>query len=199
LKLNDYKAVFTVAGLTGVLLCAFPSLAMIFQMPTGETFSELWILGPDHMAEGYPFNVKSDEPYRVFLGVSNHMRVLSHYVAYVKFRNQREPLPNSTAATPSPLPPLYEYHVTLQDGESCEEPLTFSFSNVTWSENQCLVRALVVNGVIFTVDKSASWDADETGCYYQLFIELWIYDVGAEVLRFDNRFVSLRLNMTSSP
>ena len=199
MKLGDYKAIFVVAGLTGVLLCAYPTLALILRMPTGETFSKLWILGPGHMAEDYPFNVKSDETYNVFLGIGNHMGVLSHYVAYVKFRNQTEPLPDSTTAIPSPLTPLYEYPVTLQDGKSFEEPLTFSFSNVTWSENRCFVRALTINDVTFTVDKSASWNINETGYYYQLFIELWIYDVGAEVLRFDSRFVGLWLNMTSPP
>jgi hypothetical protein len=119
-----------------------------------------------------------------------------YYVVYVKFRNQYDPLPNLTAGTPSPLQPLYEYGVFLQDGKSWEAPLNFSFSDVSSSENQSLVKSLRINDVVSNVDKSAIWDFNDTGYYYQLFLELWIYNSKAEASQFHNRFVGIWLNMT---
>jgi hypothetical protein len=196
LKIEDYNVVFASVGLIGVLLFASPTLGLVLRLPSGEKFSELWVLGPGHMAEDYPFNVKANDSYTVYVGVGNHMGSSAYYVVYVKFRNQSEPLPNATAGTPSPLPPLYEYRVFLQDGKTWEAPLTFSFPYVSRFENQCVIEALIINNVTFSIDKSTAWDVNNTGYYYQLFMELWIYDVESEDFVFHNRFVGIWLNMT---
>jgi hypothetical protein len=196
LKIDDYKLVFMSVGLIGILLFASPMLSLVLHLPGGERFSELWILGPGHMAEDYPFNVEVNVNYLVYVGVGNRMGSSAYYVVYVKFRNQNELLPNATAATPSPLPPLYEYRVFLEDGKTWEAPLTFSFSDVYFSENKSFVRSLMTNGVTFNVDKSASWDVENNGYYYQLFMELWIYNAESRAFEFHNRFVGLWLNMT---
>jgi UDP-glucose 4-epimerase len=52
--------------------------------------------------------------------------------------------------------------------------------------------------VPFNVDKPASWDAENSGYYYELFMELWIYDPASDGFSFHNRFVSRWLNMTAS-
>jgi len=198
LRIEDYKAIFAAVGLIGVLLSASPSLGLVLHLPSGEKFSELWILGPSRMAEGYPFNVKAEEGYLVYVGVGNHMGSSVFYVVYVKFRNQDEPLPNVTARTPSPLEPLYEYRIFLENGKSWEAPLTFSFSGVSFFENRSIVEFIRINDVTFNVDKLASWNVNGTGYYYQLFIELWIYNVEVEITQFHNRFVGIWLNMTVS-
>jgi len=196
LKLDDYRVIFASVGLIGILLFAFPTLSLVFRLPGGEKFSELWVLGPGHMAEDYPFNVKPNENYTIYVGVGNHMGSAAYYVVYVKFRNQTEPLPNATAGTPSPLPPLFEFRLFVENGKSWEAPLRFSFSNVSLSENRCFVGSLMINGVAFNVDKWASWDVENNGYYYQLFMELWIYNVELQAFKFHNRFVGLWLNMT---
>ena len=61
MKLNDYKLVFVVIGLIGVLLIATPALAGFIHLPGGEQFSELYLLGPNQMAENYPFNIAVDQ------------------------------------------------------------------------------------------------------------------------------------------
>ena len=196
MKIEDYKVVFASVGLIGVLLFASPTLGLVLRLPSGEKFSELWVLGPGHMAEDYPFNVKAGEDYLVYVGVGNHMGSSAYYVVYVKFRNQTESLSNATAGTPSPLPPLFEFRLFIEDGKSWETPLRFSFSNVSFSENRSFVGSLMINGVTFNVDKSASWDVENNGYYYQLFMELWIYNVESSDFEFHNRFVGLWLNMT---
>jgi len=198
LSLDDYGAIFAVIGLVGVLLLASPTLGFVLHFSGSEPFSELYILGPGHMAEGYPFNVKAGEEYGVYVGVANHMGLSSYYLVCVKFRNQSEPLPNVTEGSPSPLPAIYMYRVFVEDGGSWETFLRFSFSGVSRFGNQCLVESLTVNDFTFTVNKWALWDSANKGFYYQLFIELWIYDLEYGGFRFHNRFVSLWLNMSVS-
>jgi hypothetical protein len=197
-KLEDCKVVFAAVGLIGVLILASPTLGLVLHLPGGEKFSELWVLGPGHMAENYPFNVRENESYLVYVGVGNHMGSSTYYVVYVKFRNETEPLPNATAGTPSVLAPLYTYRVFIEDNGGGEVSLAFSFSNVSFSGNQSTVGNLVINGVSSSVGKSASWDAVNSVYYYELFMELWIYDPASDVSSFHNRFVALQLNMTAS-
>ena len=198
MNLEDYHTLFVVGGLVLVLVAAFPGLSLVFSLPEGEErFSELWILGPGHMAEDYPFNVEEGGKYSVYVGVGNHMASPSYYNVRVKLRNQIEPLPNATAGTPSPLPTWYEYSVFVEEGENWEAPLNFSFSEVSFSENHCTVGSLVINGFRFDVDKSVLWSEENNGFYYQLFIELWIYQVESDIFEFHNRFVGIWLNMTS--
>ena len=198
LSLNDFRTLFVVSGLVGVLVLSSPAWSIFIPPRPSERFSELYVLGPNRMAEDYPFNVKENETYTVYLGVGNHMGSSAYYVLYVKFRNQTEPLPNSTAEAPSPLPPLYEYRVAIPDGGVWEAPLTFSFPRVSRFEDKCLVEAITINGVTFNVDRMTVWDVNASGYYYQLFVELWIYDQGDGAFKFHNRFVGLWLNATAS-
>jgi hypothetical protein len=197
LKIEDYKVVFASLGLIGVLLFASPTLGLVLRLPSGEKFSELWVLGSGHMAEDYPFNVRENESYLVYLGVDNRLSSSAYYQVIVKFRNESEPLPNETAGVPSSSSPLYWYRVFLQDGESWEQPLTFSFSQVSAAQNRSVVGGLRVNGVTLSVEKPEVWDDGNGGYFYELFMELWIYNVASDAFQFHNRFVGLWLNVTA--
>ena len=196
MNLEDFKLFYMLLCFGLGLIILSPTLAMVMTLPAGERFSELWILGPGHMAEDYPFDVRADESFLVYVGVGNHMGSSAYYLVCVKFRNQSEALPNATAGMPSPLAPLFEYRVFLRDGGTWEAPLTFSFSEVSFFNNQSLVESLVIDDVAFSVGKSALWDGENNGYYYQVFMELWIYNVGSDAFEFHNRFVGLWLNMT---
>jgi hypothetical protein len=198
MKLEDYKIIFVALGLIGVLIFASPTLGLVLHLPGEEKFSELWVLGPRHKTGDYPFNVTAGVNYLVYVGVGNHLGSSAYYLVYVKFGNETEPLPNLTSGTPSILAPLYEYHVLLGDNSSSEVPLTFSFSNPSFSSDRSTVGNITINGVQTNVDASVSWDTVNHGYYYELFAELWIYDPASNVFSFNNRFVSLRLNVTSS-
>jgi len=54
----------------------------------------------------------------------------------------------------------------------------------------------MINEVAFHVDKSALWSEENHGYYYQLFIELWIYEAEFDAFQFHNRFVGIWLNGT---
>jgi len=198
MSIDDVKFLYGFACLALCLIVVSPTIAMIVSFPGGEPFSEIWLLGEGHMAEGYPFNVKENETYRVYLGVGNHMGCLEYYRVYVKFRNQSEPLPDSLNGKPSMLPPLFEYRFFIRENETWETMVAFSFSGFSIDGNVSHVLHIIVDGYVLSVEKMAMWDSEGKGYYYQLFFELWIYDIAASSFQFHNRFVGIWLNMTTS-
>ena len=199
MKLNDYKLVFALVILIGVLLIASPAIGSVLRFPIGEQFSELYLLGPGRMAEDYPFNVAAGQNYSVYVGVQNHLGSSAYYTLYVKFGNQTDQMPNAPLRIPSSLPPLYEYRFSIPDGMSWERLLTFSVSNAAIEGNNSQINTLQINDASFNVNKFAMWNSNSTTFTYQLFFELWIYNMQTESIEFNNRFVNLQLNFTRTP
>jgi hypothetical protein len=150
------------------------------------------------MINSIPRNIETNVNYLVYLGVENEMGQSAYYTCYVKLRNDSEPPPNSTLGTPSPLPALYEYKAFIKDGQTWEAPLTFKVSNASFSNNQCRLHSITINDIELTVDKTALWDPENTGYYYNLFVELWIFHEAAGTVQFHSRFVHFYLNMTET-
>ena len=198
MKLEDYKLIFVTVGLIGLLLFASPTLGLVLKMPASEAFSELYILGPEHMLEDIPFNVRANVSYLVYLGVGNQMGSSAYYTCYVKLRNTSEPLPNATLGTPSPLPALYEFKPFIKDGQTWETPLTFKVNSLSLSSNESLLQSITINDKEFAVNKTATWNAESSGYYYDLFIELWAYNAAMGAVQYNNRFVQLYVNVTGN-
>lgn len=198
MNISDYKIIYTLSCIAIALIILFPTLATVIRLPEGEHFSELWLLGPSHKAEGYPFNVVSNATYNVTLGIGNRMRGLQYYVVYLKFRNQTEPLPNATTMTPSAMKPFYEYRAFLSDEETWESQVVFGLKDVGFEGNLCRIQKMDIGTEIISVDKVATWDQTNHGFYFQLFFELWIYNATEPGLQFHNRFVGIWLNATKS-
>jgi uncharacterized membrane protein len=196
-NLEDFKLTYVLSCVLLGLIILSPTLAMVVKLPGGEPFSELWILGPDQMAKDYPFNVKPNEIYKIFLGIGNHMGCSEYYLVYVKFRNQSEPIPDSVNGKPSHLMPIFELRFVLGDNQTLKE-IVFSFREVAFDGNLSRVSRVIINGYELSVDKVALWDEENRGFYFQLFFELWLYKSTTSDFQFHNRFVSLWLNMTSS-
>ena len=195
-SLDDYKLVFIALGLAGVLLCSLPAASVFLRFPDGERFSELYVLGPKHTAEDYPFNVKAGEPYSIYLGIGNNMGSSTYYVARIKFRNATDPCPNATMGTESSLPVLYERRVFLQDGATWETHLSFFLNKIAFSGNMCWVDSLIVEDASAKVDKLAYWNTQNNGYYFNFFIELYIYRTESDSIEYHERFVGILLNMT---
>ena len=198
MSLEDCRTVFAVGSLVLILAAAFPGLSVVVSFPRGgERFSELWLLGPERMAEGYPFNVSVGERQGpVYVGVRNHMGCSQYYLIYVKLRNQTQPLPNATASEPSPLSPLYEFQFFLADGGMWEKPLSFAVGDVVFQDDSVFIGWISINDVVFVVNASTRWDSEYNGFYYQLFFELWLYSGDLQGFQFHDRFVGIWLNMT---
>lgn len=188
---------FGAGSLALILIAATPAVSLVALIPREtKRFSELWLLGPNHVADGYPFEISANEEYCVFVGVGNHMGACQYYMVYVKFRNQTQQLPDLSASQPSPLPPLCEFRFFVADGQSWELLLKFRILDVSVHGDSMYVDDVSINGVTFSVNSASMWDSNNRGFYYQLFFELWLYDVTSQIFRYHNRFVGIWLNTT---
>jgi hypothetical protein len=196
LVFKDYRGLFIAIGLL-VVVTSVLAFAFVPQGGYSERYSELWLLGSGNMAENYPFNVGVGEEYSLTVGVSNHMDSSEDYLVSVKFGNSVQPLPDIESSVPSTLPPLVEYDFSLDDEGVWGSLVSFSFVDAIVEGDVLKVGDIVVNGLSITIDTSTSWDVKQEGYFFQLFFELWRYDVVSGSYRFDNRFVGLWLNMTA--
>jgi len=197
-KYGEYRGWFIVGSLILMLLAVIPVSALYIHLPSSsESFSELWLLGPNHMAEGYPFNVTADEKCSVYVGVGNRLGYSAYYKIFVKFLNETQPFPVASNSTPSSLSELYEFDFFVPENQVWEEMLNFTFVNVGHSNDSVTVGSLLINDVAFTVNGTTLWNVERKGFYYQLFFELWLYNTTSQSFQYHNRFVGLWLNMTA--
>lgn len=199
MNLEECHSLFFVVTLGLSLIVAFPALAIVkpFQN-SSEGFSEFWLLDSDHTTDDYPFTVGAGETYSVFVGLSNNIGDSGYYLVYVKFRNITQSLPDINSLEPSSLSPLYEFRCFIGDGEDWESPVTFGFQNISIDGDVLSVGAVVVNGMAFSVNSSTSFDSETDGFYFQLFFELWRYDVELKTFSFHDRFVGIWLKLETS-
>jgi hypothetical protein len=196
MQLESARIIFITIGLIGVLLFALPTIALLVKPPVGQEFSELYILGPSHTFDYIPFNIKANVTYLVYLGVVNNVGSTCYYTCFVRIGNETEPLPNATLGTASSLPALYEYKSFVSDGATWEAPLTFQVNNLAFTSDECQLSGITINGVDYPISIASAWDSNATGFYYNLFVELWIYNSTLGITQYNNRYVSLFLNMT---
>jgi len=196
MQLENARVVFVTIGLIGVLLFASPTIALFVKLPAGQEFSEIYILGPNHTFDYIPFNIKTNVTYLVYLGVGNSMSSSCYYTCFVKMGNETQLLPNATLGTASSLPALYEYKSFVSEGAAWEAPLTFQVNKLTFTNGECQLSGITINGVGYPVSIASAWDSNAEGFYYYLFVELWTYNSTLGIIQYNNRYVSLCLNMT---
>lgn len=177
------------------LVILSPTLFEAFPFPEGDHFTELWLLGENHMIESGDFFVTTNNSYSVHLGVLNNMRDLEFYKICVKFRTQSDPLPDRLNELPSPLEPLFEYYLFLENNEIGEKEFRFSFENILFEEKDLRILELSINGYDVGMDKIVIWDEKSNGLYCQFFFELWIYNSKTSSFQFHNRYVSFWVNL----
>ena len=202
MNLQEYKVLFIVVISVSALLVATPALQRLLVYPQTEFFTEMWLLGPEHMAENYPFNITLGENSHVFLGIANHLGQCAYYMIQVKFRNQTQSAADSFNRTPSNLPPLYSINTFVADKGTWEIPISFSFNYVQDNYNETLLQVRFFNitfndNVLNLNDYTAVWDAEKNGFFGNLFFELWIYNGTVGALQYHERFTGLWFNMTS--
>lgn len=197
MSVEKFRSWLVVASLGLMLVAAFPTINLLIRLPSdSESFSELWLLDPNHKAEDYPFNVSVNVTYSVFVGVGNRLGYSAYYRVFLKFRNQTQPLPVDSDSTPSPLPALYEFDFFARDGEVWETLVNFNVLESDYSNDALTVKTLSINDVNFRVDSISLWNTEKKGFYYQLFFELWLFSNATQKFAYNSRFVSLWLNVT---
>ena len=203
MNIREYGVLFwTVVGVLA-LLVASPALSRLLVWPRTEFFTELWILGLNHMAEDYPHNVSRYENYSIYLGLGNHLGYCAYYLVEVKFRNESQPEPISfgptESRTPSSLPSLFNISAFVADEQVWEKPLVFSFD---YGYNQNLSRveyhSMVFNDVLLDMSGySSAWNSTRSEFRGDLLFEAWIYNTTLGDFQYHERFVSLLFNMTA--
>jgi hypothetical protein len=203
MNLSEYKVLFMVVTAVVALFVASPMLSRVLMYPRTEFFSEMWLFGPNHKAEGYPHNISRGQNYTVFLGIGNQLGFCAYYVVEVKFRNETQSAPSSLGPienrTPSSLPSLFNITAFVADEQNWELPLAFSFDyEVSLDKSQVIFRNLTLNNEILGLEGySTAWNSMRTIFFDNLMFELWIYNAQATVLSYHGRFVDLKFNMTT--
>lgn len=196
MQIKNYQILFISITLIGVLLFASPTIALFVSAPAGEQFSVIYLLGPNHTFGNLPFNVKAGVIYSVYLGVTNYMGSSNYYTCSVKLASPNDPLPDQKLGTPSSLPTVYQYKTFLPSGGTWEVPLTFEINSITFANGASTLSDISINGLDFAVNKNSVYDSSRTGYYYNLFVELSLYNSTLNSLIYDGRFVSLNLDVT---
>ena len=198
---KDFRNFFIAGVMTLILVAATPTIAMFVHLPSSSaSFSELSLLGPELDARNYPFNIKRNETYRVYVSVGNRLGQTAYYQILVKLCNQTQASPVTSNSTPSTMPALYQYNFFAANGDTWQSELTFSIENSTKQNQTSAIERMIINRVTVTLDPAsqATWNITRAGFYYQLLLELWRYNLASEAFQYDNRFVGLWLNVTDS-
>jgi hypothetical protein len=198
MNIKEYGVLFWIVVGVLALLVASPVLQRLLVYPQTEFFTEMWLLGPEHRAENYPFNITRNENYNVFLGVANHLGHGAYYVVQVKFRNQTQSGADSFNRTASSLPSLYSIAVFVADKETWELPIVFSF-DYAYDANfsQVNFNRVMFNDVVLNLNgSSAAWDPQINRFFGNLFFELWIYNGTIGNFQYHERYTDLKFNMT---
>jgi len=178
------------------LLFASPTISLLIKAPKSQEFSEIYILGLNQNFDNLPFNIVAGVNYTVYLGVNNQMGSTCYYTALLKIANESGSLPNATLEAPSTLPTLYEFNTFLSNGGTWETPLTFQVNELSFNGVASELSDVTINGVQYPINLTSTWDSANFGYYYYLFVELWLYNSAIGISQYNNRFVSLVLNMT---
>jgi uncharacterized membrane protein len=203
MNIEDYRVPFATVVLISALLVASPALSKLLIYPRTEFFTELWILGPNHTAEDYPYNVSRNQNYSIFLGVGNHLGYCAYYVVEVKFRNETESAPSSFGSiknrSPSSMPSLFNITAFVADETIWELPLTFSFSyELNGTAGQVRFYNMTLNDVVLNLkDYTTTLNSTENAFPGNLLFEAWLYNVSTSSFQYHARWVGLEFNMTS--
>jgi hypothetical protein len=194
MQLTGYKIIFIAIGVIGIIVIASLTFLGSITLPE-DRFSEIHLLGPQHTASNFPYNIAPDQSYTLFVDVGNHQTATAYYLVYVKLLNASDPLPTQNSASPSQ--PIYTYRFLIKQEDTVEQSVDFSISNVSFLNNQTNIGNVHINGVDSAISKSALWNQTRSIFPYILLFELWQYDAQTNAQLYDNRFVSLQLNCTA--
>ena len=199
LNLQKFKALFILVTAVLALFAVSPVLQRVLVYPQTEFFTEMSMLGPAHSAQNYPYGIALNQSYTVYLDLTDHLGSCAYYQIEVKFRNATESAPNSLNSTYSTLSSLYNFSAFVADKQSFESRVSFGINYYLTNANQVQFNNITVNGVSLNLQGlSSNWDSNNNVFYGNLVFELWIYNGSVGSFQYNDRFVDLKLNMTST-
>lgn len=196
--ITTFRAIFLVVILGFALLAVSPLIGEMLPKKDSELFSEIWILGPDHNASGYPSAIKDSVINSVFIGGRNNMGETGYYMVYVKLLNSTFLIRDENVSVVDSLDPLYEFKFFVGNGDVWEIPVSFKFEDLSVSNNILSVGNINVNSINFPNKTYAIFNSEKDGFFFDLSFELWRYNVQDNNFAYDGRFVSLHLKLEIS-
>jgi hypothetical protein len=195
----EYLRLIYVA-ICGVLIFIIlsPTLVLFVDVPQGEKFSELYVLGQDRTFESIPSDISIGTEYKVIVGIGNHMRDVEYYSVRFKLRNQTDVSNDVQSGGPSSVDAVEDYRFFLANGGVREADFVFAFEDVSISGNVGRVSVLSINSRLFNVNKIANEGNEDKGFLYQMLFELWIFNTTTLNFQFHDRSSWFWVNVTSS-
>ena len=197
MALRKYKSLLLAVTAVSALLLVSPVLQQFLVVPQTDFFTELSLYGQYHNAT-YPYNVTAAQTYQLYLDVANHLDQDAKYIVEVKFGNETQSAPDSFNHTASTLPSLGNYSFSVSNNQTFELPITFSLQYILNSKvNQLNLQNITLSGRTETLSGAFAWDTQNRGFYGNLYFELWIFNDTTGSYQYNQRFVSLWLNLNT--
>jgi uncharacterized membrane protein len=199
MALQQYKTLLLVVTVVLALFVASPAIQQLVAVPQTTYLTELSLFGSYHNAT-YPYNVTVGQNYPLYLNVENRLGSCAYYLIEVKFRNQTQSTPDSFNHTSSDLSSLGKISFIVANNEAMQLPIDISFQYKLDGNNkdQLDMQNIIVNGFSLSVSPTTiAWDPQRIGYYGNLFFELWIFNDTTNAFQYNQRYVSLWLNMTT--
>jgi uncharacterized membrane protein len=197
LSKNKTIIIFIVALLA--IIAASPLLQRVLVYPQTEFFTEMYLFDSQHKTDNYPYNIARNVNYNVYLDVTNQLSHSATYQIQVKFRNELQSAPNSILNTPSSLPSLYNVETTVADKANWELPITFSLDYSLANADQIDFNSLTFNDQHLSLNGLSTKYNSTTGIFYgNLIFELWIYNSATNTYQYHERYVDLKLSITTT-
>ncbi len=193
------KTIVLVVTVVLALFAGSPAIQRFVVAPQPSGLTEFSVLGSYQNAT-YPFNVTAGQNYSLYLNINNHLGSCAYYLVEVKFRNETQPAPDSFTQSPSALPSLGNISVCLANNQALELPVTVSLYYRLDLNNtaQLNMQNITVNGFSLNLSPTTiAWDPQKAGYYGNLFFELWLFNDTTNAFQYNQRYVSLWLNMTT--
>jgi hypothetical protein len=197
MAIQQYKTLILVVTVVVALIAASPAIQQVVVLPQKDPLTEFFVLGPFHNAT-YPFNITTGQNYRLYFDVDNHLGSIAYYQIQVKFRNELESAPDSFNHTRSDQPLLGAISLFAANNETVELPVDVSFQyNIDASNNgQVNVQSVTVNGATLNTNgEVVPYDSVRGGFFGNVVFELWIYNGTANDFQYNQRYVSLWLQL----
>ncbi len=199
MAIRQYRTLLLVATVVLALFVASPAIQQLAAAPAPTPLTELSIFGAYHNAT-YPYNVEAAQNYSLYLNVNNHIGSVAYYQIEVKFRNETQSAPDSFNGTSSNLPSLVDIPFCVANNQSLQLPISFSlqYQLDQNNPNQVDMQNIIVNGFPLSLSQTTvAFDPQNNGFFGNVFFELWIFNDTANAFQYNQRFVSLWLNMTA--
>jgi hypothetical protein len=195
-KANErLKLFFISVGLIGLLLFASPTIALFIET-SGETpITQLYILGPSMTPTNYPSKIDIGQNYSFYANLENNLGESGYYILYVRLTNSTDNLPKDSSDVSHQIEPLYEYRFSLQSNHNWQNLMTFSISSGSKTGNESLINVININDLAYRVEKSSTLGSSNDKFAYHLLFDLWRYNFATNSFQYDNRCVSLGLNL----